>query len=845
MGAAVGVVVAVGIVTGAARGQLPDVPPPTPAAPMLPFAGEVKIDLQLFGVGNIARRGEWAGLRFRVQDTGSKARDVLLRLRGVDADGDSPIYQDDTTTNPGVWQQHWMYCRLPFGYEPGERLVMSAYEAVESEGGGTGTLARVPGRLLGHLAVTPLGGSVLPANVGLMGTMGQRALGLRQYSARDGNEAIAKRGHELTEVALGLTPADFPDRWMGLSAYEAVVWAAGEPSELRGDRAKAARDWVLRGGHLVIVLPPVGQTFTSPASNELYDLIPAVAVARNEGVDLEPYRALLLGAARSDPTREPLRPLPGSAVVHTFTPLPEAGAGEAIRLINGPDGRCIVARRLVGLGAVTLIGLDLNQTALAQFELISADPFWHRILGRRGAVSDPEERAAPGLGGPRRSPVRYDADIPALIQKSGQAAVGVLAGFVVFVVYWLAAGPVGFAVLKRRGSVRHAWVAYLATAAAFTALAWGGASALRPKRAEATTLTLLDHVYGQPVQRARMWASVLIPYYGTAEIAIGEPGVVVETRRLCALSPWEPDGATAVAAFPDARGYVIDSALPDTLRVPARSTVKQVQADWAGGPRWKGMPRPVAADGVSPGTIEFATAPLVVGVTSGAGGTPLLRGTIVHDLPGALRDVTLIVVRGQTGVGRTRTSLISRAHAYSFGAAWGPGETIDLAVATRDTSGPTFLANYLRRFVPAATTIDALGEAVRSDPGGVGQRLTALTLFHHLPPPESSAGTGLADAAVAAQRSAAQGWDLSRWLTQPCLIVVGHLGDGTPVDSPVPLMLDGRALPTPGRTVVRWVYPLPDAPAAFGGAADVEAVPVTPSESDVAETEPAAEGNGS
>ena len=51
--------------------------------------------------------------------------------------------------------------------------------------------------------------------------------------------------------------------------------------------------------------------------------------------------------------------------------------------------------------------------------------------------------------------------------------------------------------------------------------------------------------------------------------------------------------------------------------------------------------------------------------------------------------------------------------------------------------------------------------------------------------------------------------------SQPCVIILGHLGEGIGKDSqpsPVPITLDGELLPTRGMTLIRWIYPLADNP---------------------------------
>src|SRR5882724_1599189 len=78
--------------------------------------GEVQVQVDKFGVANIARRGDWAGIRLKIQDSSAKQRELLVRVNGIDPDGDTPRYVRVVTSNPGVWQFVWVYVRLPFNF---------------------------------------------------------------------------------------------------------------------------------------------------------------------------------------------------------------------------------------------------------------------------------------------------------------------------------------------------------------------------------------------------------------------------------------------------------------------------------------------------------------------------------------------------------------------------------------------------------------------------------------------------------------------------------------------------------------------------------------------------------
>ncbi|MBS0197758.1 MAG: hypothetical protein JSR77_13470 [Planctomycetes bacterium] len=809
-----------------------DAPPATPTPPPVPGAGgEISLTLERFGVGDQARVGDWAGIRIGMLDNSTKpSREVIVRLETRDADGDKPLYQRQFSSNSGTNQPVWLYLRLPFdfGNNSGSRLVVRVYAAEETSGAGeAGAPGFRAGRLLGELPVAPNQGRVLPAQIGLIGVFGKRSLGLEQYARRNGTtDTFHELGTEVIERATDLSPQEMPDRWMGLAPMEAVVWADGDPAKLRGDQSKAVRDWVNRGGHLIIILPNVGQTFTNPTSNELYDIMPAVSVVTREKVNFEPYRPLF------SLYENPL--FPKTSTIQVLTPRPEAGTAEAIRVLNGPDNDCVVARRLVGAGAVTLVGLDLNQTALAQGSQIQAEVFWHRVLGKRGTLIDPNANSANSQRSPSWIPGQnqaytVDQDIAAQIAKTGRSAAGVLAGLIVFALYWAIAGPIGFAVLKRRGLSHHSWVFFIASAGVFTALAWGGATALRPKRIEATHFTVLDHVFGQPVQRARMWASVLVPRYGKATIGVGDPKTPVPAKgSLNAISPWDapdPGAATDFGGFPDAQGYTVDSRYPDQMTVPTRSTVKQVQVDWAGGPPWE-MPFPIGEEGkATGGTLVLR------GERTPTNGQPLVTGTLQHNLPGTLSDVMIVVVTRQTPLDPVRPApknlslpgpMRCTAYAFPVAGVWPPGQPLYLDNATvvrneTNAMARSSAAAYLEGLIPTAPSQQYVPTG---DPiGRPSDRYTALAFLSQLPQPDRTATMRIN---YIPQRLATHGWDLGVWFTQPCVIIVGQLGASVPAESPVPLTVDGEKAQTLGRTLVRWVYPLPDNPPRFPVSSDAK-----------------------
>lgn len=741
---------------------------------------EVEITVEQFGAGGTVRRGDWAAIRLALRDRGDRVRGAIVRLHITDPDGDTAFYTRSIVLNPGRTQGVWVYPHLPFSFDDQSLLTVTVHAAAGDE---ADEATRDVGQQIGAARIAP--SRVIDEGAGLIAIVGRARLGLDQYSTRHPRAASQPgTAHELTEVAGDVTPASMPDRWFGLAPFESVIWSEGDPAELSDASAEALREWVWRGGHLVVVLPPVGQAWTNPR-NPLIDLMPSAQIERREGVDLEPYRIML--------TRSEGLPLPTQAVLHTFTIDDGTPAAEATSILSGPDRASVAVRRLVGTGMVTVVGFDLASSRLAG--RIDAQSLWHRLLGKRAdvlAVSEMMELERPNQARTpdftNRTRVWVDDDIAGAINMTGEAGVGVLLALVVFTAYLLLAGPLGFAILRRRGLKQHAWVAFLGTAALFTLVAWGGASALRPTDVAVQHLSMIDHVFGQPVNRARTWFGVILPTYGAQRVSIGDPEAPGDWRHT--LTAWHNPAPETHKPFPDSRGYIVQTSRPDTLTVPTRSTVKQFQADWIGAPPWK-MPSPVD------GPIRLDD-------------NGRLRGRIAHELPGLLEKVQIVLVQRQAPFAPHAYGgrMPFRTRAWSLAAGgWAPGEVVDLSTLSNEAR--TLGDQFFRDVTESGARFSNLGlGGPVTDGRFADQKLAMLTWAPMLEPPVWQTFQSTAPKLMI-QRRMTHGWDVGKWFTQPCLIVVGQLPDAA---SPVPIYVDGERAASRGRTVVRWIYPLTPSP---------------------------------
>jgi hypothetical protein len=165
--------------------------------------------------------------------------------------------------------------------------------------------------------------------------------------------------------------------WLGLAAYSALFWSDADPARLSGSAVpQALREWVHRGGHLVIAVPAIGEAWSSP-TGPLADILPVARAERVAQAQTAPYSAWLLGG---DPRR-----LSGEMPLHRFVIPPDTDPRDATPIVVGPDG-CVAVRRLIGTGMVTLLGLDPSTRTLARGPSPRADSFWPRLLGWRAAT---------------------------------------------------------------------------------------------------------------------------------------------------------------------------------------------------------------------------------------------------------------------------------------------------------------------------------------------------------------------------------------------------------------------------------------------------------------------------
>ncbi len=802
-------------------------------------ADEVSIALEHFGVGDHFRTGDVVGARFSLTGALDEPTPVEVAWEVPDGNGDIANITRRLVLDPGQPVSLWLYARIP----PQAGTIGALDEVYtirvweESEG------KRL--RELGSTRFSPSSGStpsvVVDLNDDLFGVVGSGRMGLDAYENPPAGAAFIPSMHALTKIARRIRPQDLPDRWEGLAGYSALIWSDESPQALTGDGAEAVREWIRRGGLLVVVLAESADSWgiASGAQHPLAALMPshrewdvrrvdAVAIRDLIGV-LSQSKTLLNQTATMPVTFFDERTKDGAFDPLILLPVPRvASTGFANPHPDTFEGKVIAVTRVYGHGRITFIGVDvdaLHRRALQEGGLPRADMFWNRVLARR--ADTPSSAKYGELAGAKRlavaTPTFVDLGrgelVSDVIGMRGQAALGILAAFLLFAAYWVIAGPGGFALLRWVKLQRHAWGAFVATALVFGFGVWSAGLLMTSNQARVQHLTVLDSVvwpadmeskHEPALMRATCWFSAFLPGYGLTTVSIES-----ESKRRNTLTAWSAPPGGSAGNFPNPAQTAVPLEQPGTLQVAARATAASFEAQWLG--------VPARAWGRPPMMIDPAR-PLVQKVMPGNPLRVSLSGVLQHALPTTLHNVGFIHItpirsalpKSDASNSGTNTPSDALPNVGRFGILtdWPAGQAIELhdvlsrAEPENLEAPPGDLAGAIRARYEAPFVTSGLG--FRLDTLLTAERrrtyLDMLTMFNMLQPPEYLINPPVETTSTRVQRMLGRSIDLSQWFTTPCLIVFGYL-DNTAC--PLPIRIDGEEVPSDGLVLVRVIFPLP------------------------------------
>jgi len=738
-----------------------------------------------FGLGGAVRPGAWAGVRLLLDHAGAEDRDVAVSWELADEDGDRVVARRNATlARQRDGQAVWLYAALPARLGVDDRF---SARCVDAE----------TGELLAAAAFGPDPDRLAASDDTLVAVTSGADLGLSDYGR-----------HETTHAALrlvrGVSLTTLPDRWAGLQAASTLIWTPdgggdpADPQQVGEATLEAVREWCWRGGHLIVMLPAVNNTwFGSP----LADLLPVSANAARR-VDTDRWaEPQWMGS---------LRPDAPETVSQTVFRVADGGAGTPTVLLRDAEDRPVAVAHRYGFGHVTLLGLDLTQAPIRQSGMPRGERrLWSRLLNLTAPVyteayvgaREKQRTFVPAAQLQRRPLGDF---VGGRIAMTGTVSAFLFGAVVWFGLYWLVAGVLLQPLLKTRGRERWTWPVFAGVVLAFAGVAWGAAALVRPGAASLRHVSLLDVDANAGTSRVRSFVSVFLPDFGVTEVALGQPpvpGLPGTPHNLLAAPGMAGDAAAP--GFIEPRSYAVNAADPHAAGLPTRATTKRLVLDYVG-------PTVRPTPGLAQPFEVVARAPLA----EGPGGWPV--GELVHTLPGVLTNVTVVQARGEgfdrRGQRRPLPPRVWRPQNAAGQDAWAPGDPLtfsgpvedyrELVVplplyrADRDLTAEGYLGILLSQEKGAAA---AVAGAVGPDESVIARRFALMSFYDALPPPNFLKLDFPRDAAVG-RGAVGPAMDFTPLLQGRRLIVLGQLKSGP---LPLALTIGGETPPSEGWTFVR------------------------------------------
>jgi hypothetical protein len=391
-------------------------------------------------------------------------------------------------------------------------------------------------------------------------------------------------GASTADTALVVAPlSQMTDDARGLDSADVIVLAPEDASTvgtLGTAGARVLRDWVERGGHLVVSLGREGEA-TAAA---LGDLLPAKLAGTLQLSDVGPIENFAGNVTR--PLRGPI----------SVARLLAIEAQQPVTLA-ATSATPLVLRSAHGFGRVTVTGVDVSGRPFSDWG--DRRYFWDKLVGLRGHSTD----VSTSFGGTRGALIQSaSSDLAARMHQSQQAfphvtliPFGWVASLVA--VYLLLIGPIDYFFLRRVvGRMELTWITFPLIVLATSLVAYGVARAFKGNTLMANKLDLLDVDQGGGLFRGASWMTLYSPGnhdYAVTLIPVGAVLPASDTRRsgeetATSLS-WFAPPDTGLAGLGRMalgnRSYTYDSwpggARLETLRIPIWSS-KSLAGEWAG-----------------------------------------------------------------------------------------------------------------------------------------------------------------------------------------------------------------------------------------------------------------------
>lgn len=608
-------------------------------------------------------------------------------------------------------------------------------------------------------------------------------------------------------------PDRLPENPIAYEAVDAILWMDCDPSQpAMADKLPAVRDWVRKGGKLVIcqreLWEPTEKAFGGDMLPVTFPRIGPDKDHLQQGMfnrkTLDPLGKIAFRGEDWRPQAEAWQ-RQGTYRMARAMAIPGTLVEETLVWDDNlmPDRTPYLARRPYGLGVVTWVAQDLSDPILRggpQWRLAGWAKIWDRIFDWNNNTSVPrsqketedyrkdwEQQSGVDLGG---SFVRQ-------MEHQGKVGFLIFLAVLFFVGYLVLAGPVSYFVLKQRKQAHLSWFVFGASALVATALTMGVVGLVLRGKPQVKHMTLVRQSPGN-ITTIESRIGLYIPKDGPQEVRLDMPAESASRLGVSYITPFpihpshlpSDNEAGGLYTIP-VRETVSDKAL--AVEFPYRRSLKKMKVNWVG-----------QSKSVIEGTATLRE--------KEAGGAWVTEGTLKNTTGQDLESVYVAYTR----TGKSDDLMYYRP-------AWKSGESLNLAeldaapplTELRKTSGwvKGRIGTLDDREWPRVFINDRLrGWQYETDDSSdsQGRSPTAfpmLSLFDRMPAMKMPAENvvNISRQRVELLRRGARHWDMSNALAAGGLVILATVPNG-PV--PMPVKVEGDVVGGSGPIFYQVVLPL-------------------------------------
>ncbi len=547
-----------------------------------------------------------------------------------------------------------------------------------------------------------------PAGVDLIPT-------LPGFNANKLNQAVpGGRAREVIVPRLQAIDDLLPGRWYGFDAVDVVVVDTNDKemlATLSGNRGEALKQWVQRGGHLVVA---VSSNWQAVNDGLLGEMLPARIGGQTQVSPFDSLESFTGGSHQVAFENAPAR-------VAKFEEIEQRGGKVIASTLSTP----LVVRGAYGFGRVTVIGLDVDTKPFSAWP--DRGLFFVKTLDLKGsnAAVNP---TAPGM----RIMANSVTDLATLIRRSLDQFKGVtlipfgwVAGFIVL--YILLIGPGDYFFLKKvLKRMELTWITFPTIVVTVSLLAYYAAYVVKGTDLRVNKIDVVDIDLEAKAARGTSWINLFSPQnrdYSVSVVPVSpdrDPkAVTTPPPGTEVLLTWfgAPEGGLRGMNTRGQGGMGFGGGGYSYAPIGKAEELEDVRVGiWSTKgfvARWSG---PAPASGT------------IVDVDLQTVGTDRLAGTITNRLPVAMKD-TIVVLGKQVY--------------YKIGTIE-PGETFEIGNSSDrslDRSLVEFLKENRRNFVPVnyymnqnenINRIDLIREMMFHDSDMSGQESIPSRTHHEL-----------------------------------------------------------------------------------------------------------------